>query len=339
MKFKDELYLAVLNIKSSKFRSIIYVLIVTLVLTVLTCVFSGNKTISTFATRYLNADFHYKLIAVKVENSNRETTINRIENLNNSHISKIYNSNYDLFKGISINNEDQNINGYIELYGKYKGINYTIDSGRDIQNRNEIICASNFFPGNYSNIQNDSDMINLKDNLNIEFYGSYEKIKYDKNGKGTAINTFNPTFKVVGTFNVEEDLTGYNICYIAPQDIEEIMKNSEPVYDDIEIKNNKMANLDILVLIDKYENINLVINELNNNNFIVRPYYEMDLSPLLIIEKIIKYLSIALYIASTIIIYSFIKNTFKENEQNIILYKLIGYKNKDVKNIFFLQYC
>lgn len=338
MNFKDTFYLAWMNIKSSKFKSIIFMLIISLFFILIACFSSGSKTISSFATQLLNKDFHHKIISINVQNNDRAQTINKLQQLDLSKITKIYSSNYDLFKSVDINDETININGNIELYGKYDGINYTLDSGRDIKNENEAVCSSNFYPGNLSGLSNQKQMFNMKEKLGIEINVTYEKIFVAKDGKVEVLNTYNLPLKMVGTFDWEKDLTGYNVCYVNGTTFDKVLNNSKTIYEDSKIEEKRFSNLGILALVDKYENMDKVMTQLTEKGFDVSPYYKLDISPLLVIEKVVNYLMLFIFISSLLIVYKFVKNTYKENEDKIKLYQRIGYKNKIVRKIFILQY-
>lgn len=336
MKLLDTLKISLLNIKSNKFKSRIFIIVFGIFFILLSLIFSVNKTLNMFIDRYINADFHYKLIAVKVDNEDRNEIIKKIDNLNIKEISKIYPSNIDLFKDVEITN-DSDIKGFIELYGNYKGIKYTIDSGRNIENSNEIICASKFFPGNFYDIS-ESDMYDMKSKLNNEFNINYKQFLITNDNKAKVLNEFNKKFKLVGTFDVEEDLTGYNVCYVDGNTFSQMLSESKYKYEDKEKEKNDLKDLEVLVLVDNYANKSNVMNFLKQNNYNCRSYYEMDLDFMILAAKIVKYVIIIILIATIIISYLFINNNIKENENNLKLYKLIGYKYNDIRKIFTFQF-
>lgn len=278
------------------------------------------------------------MIGVNVINNDREKTIKQINALNIPEISKIFPSNYDLFGTVSVSNETNEVNGFIEVYGNYKGINYKLDSGRYIKNDNEMICPTQFYPGNYASLTDNSKMINMKDKLDTNFKIKYDKFYHYSNGESKVLDSFTSNFKIVGTFDVNETLIGNNVCFISKNALETILMNSKAVYENPGEVIEQMKDLSILVLIDKYENLDLVMNKLKTNGFDAENYYTMDTEFLTIIETIIIYLLIVVCIISNIILSLFIKNTLNENQKNIFLYKIIGYKDKEVKIILSLHY-
>ena len=83
MKLLDTLKISLLNIKSNKFKSRIFIIVFGIFFILLSLIFSVNKTLNMFIDRYINADFHYKLIAVKVDNEDRNEIIKKIINILN----------------------------------------------------------------------------------------------------------------------------------------------------------------------------------------------------------------------------------------------------------------
>ena len=67
MSIKDIITLAFINIKSTKFKSLIYTFIILFFFILITCIFTGAKAIESFSSRYLNSDFHYKLYKINQE--------------------------------------------------------------------------------------------------------------------------------------------------------------------------------------------------------------------------------------------------------------------------------
>ena len=336
MKLLDIIKVSLLNIKSNKFKSRVFIIIFGIFFLLLAIIFSANKTLNVFIDRYINADFHYKLVAVKADDKDRTELITKLENLNINGVSKIFSTNFDLFKDVEITNNDD-IKGYSELYGNYDGIKYTINSGRDIENPDEIICSSTFYPGSFYDVSK-SDMFDLVPRLNSELTIKYKQFLITNDNKSKVLNQFERNFKLVGTFDVEEDLTGYDVCYVDGNTFSQMLSESKYKYEDAEKEKTDLKDLEVLVLVDKYENKTDVMDALIRNGFNCRSYYIMDLDFMVLAKKIVKYVIITIILSTILISYLFIKNNLKENENSIRLYKLIGYKNNDVRKIFTLQF-
>ena len=181
-------------------------------------------------------------------------------------------------------------------------------------------------------------MIDMKTKVGKDIFIKYTQYKSFLNGETIDLNTYNVPLKVVGTFDWEKSITGFNACYVAEETFDEIIKTSRPVYENAEMEEDRLKDLDILVLVDKYENLPIVLDELQKNGYETSLYYKLDLTPVVVIEKVVTYLSISIFIGSVFIVYQFIKNTYRENVNQIKLYKFIGYKKKLITLIFIVQY-
>ena len=295
MTFRDRYYLALLNIRKSKFKSILFVLTTLIFFLILSIFFTAKKSVEDFFNDYLNSDFSNRIIAVEVGENDRNDIVNQIEKLNNKHISKVFHSNYELFLQAKIESEDNKINGYASLYGNYDGINYTINYGHDIENDNEIICSSSFYPGNYDNETSDS-LFELSKYLNSNFKISYNKDKIDIDSISgdwniDTIEEYSKNLKLVGTFDIKEDLTQYNMCYVSSEMLENIL-NSNKVFENKEDEKIFFDGLPALVLVDKYENVQNIINELNNMSYNAYLAYELDTESIQSVFNIINVLTI-----------------------------------------------
>ena len=123
----DILKLSFLNIKSKKFKNIIYILIIFLFMTLIISFFSGKKSFLNFVDNYLNSDFHFKTIAVEVNDEDSKTIVKKLKEMDNKHVSTVFENNDFIFKTV-----DFETDGVIELYGNYNGFNYSLDHGKDI---------------------------------------------------------------------------------------------------------------------------------------------------------------------------------------------------------------
>ena len=201
-----------------------------------------------------------------------------------------------------------------------------------------MICSSKFYSGNFSDLTDTSKLVNLKEKVGKKVYTKYDKIFYEKDGNPSIKESFEREFTLVGTFDLEEDLTGYNVCYINSRELEDVIFESKTEFENKMEEQILYSNLEVLVLVDKYENMNNVLNKLEKTGYEARPYYKMDMELLVVLQKIVKYITITICIGSAIILYLFLKNTIKENSINIKLYKLIGYTNSVTRNVYIIHY-
>ena len=342
MKFNDMLKISLLNIKSNKFKCLIYTLIILFLYLLLTITFSGTDSIFKFFDKYLNANYMFRTIVVNVDNNNREDIIENIEKAKIKEVKKIFASYNSLISTLDIEESEiphisksEISNASISSYANYSELNYKITNGRDIINENEIVCSSKFYP----NILHDSkDIINLNEYLGKKINVSYSKKYFPIQGESKILKTYKESFILVGTYDIEDLLTDLDTCFISANVVKTINEKVTPVYEDKNIEEKTKSDMDIVILVDKYENIDKVLSKIQKLGYTAQKQYEIDLELYLLFKEILKYVCLGISIVSIIIVYLFIKNILNECKDNIKLFKLIGYNNKKIKSIFILEY-
>lgn len=342
MKFNDMLKISLLNIKSNKFKCLIYTLIILFLYLLLTITFSGTDSIFKFFDKYLNANYMFRTIVVNVDNNNREDIIEIIEKAKIKEVKKIFASYNSLISTLDIEESEiphisksEISNASISAYANYSELNYKITNGRDIINENEIVCPSKFYP----NILHDSkDIINLNEYLGKKINVSYSKKYFPIQGESKILKTYKESFILVGTYDIEDLLTDLDTCFISANVVKTINEKVTPVYEDKNIEEKTKSDMDIVILVDKYENIDKVSSKIQKLGYTAQKQYEIDLELYLLFKEILKYVCLGISIVSIIIVYLFIKNILNECKDNIKLFKLIGYNNKKIKSIFILEY-
>ena len=207
MKLSDMINLSFLNIKSNKFKNIIYLLIMLVLFLLLSIVFTGTKSIYNFFSKQLNSNIDLRIISLKLNYENKEEELNNIKSLNLKEVIAYYDSYYLINLSLSDNN-DFNFSEYknpnIAVYEYLDNYNIKVNNGRLIENNDEIICSSSFAPLGYvsdaKNIKNITNKIN--NNLDINYNKKYYPIK----GEEKIIKTYNKSFKLVGTYDIKQDL-------------------------------------------------------------------------------------------------------------------------------------
>lgn len=340
MNFKKIIYLAWLNIKSSKFKSIIFTIIYVIIITLILLFYSGINSIFNFIDRMYDSNFNFKMIAVELDDKKREDVVNELEKLKLKNVEKIFASNYDISHALEISNDEVGINnGNVTIYGNYKGINYTIDSGRDIKSKYEMVCPDKYYPKSSSNSKL-SDFYDLTKYLNKTFNVKYNSYLIKNNWKQEITNTFQDKLTLVGTYSFQDDLTNYNSCYVSTEYLEEVLNKGSLTFESEDLKTKFYKDLEVYLLVDKRKNVNKVMNILDQNGYHYWQYYDIEDNVKMIenIAKIGRNICVGMFIFLIIINYVFIKNSLYENKKNILFYKVIGYEDKSVKKIFILQY-
>lgn len=329
----DILKLSFLNIKSKKFKNIIYILIIFLFMTLIISFFSGKKSFLNFVDNYLNSDFHFKTIAVEVNDEDSKTIVKKLKEMDNKHVSTVFENNDFIFKTV-----DFETDGVIELYGNYNGFNYSLDHGKDIESDNEMICSNLFYPGVYTENHDKNSYIDMNLNIGKEYSIHFDK-KYVINETETKVlNEYDYKLKLVGTFDAREDMSGYNICYVSVDFFEKIKDESTPVFEKVEMEQNRYKGLEVLVLVDEYKNADNVLKQIKELGLNARYYFQMDLTFFDTIITVINIVTIIIICISILCVYIFAKNSMIENKREVALYQLIGYNSKSIFLIFVIQY-
>ena len=302
MKIKDILQLSWLNIKSSKFKNIIFVSVIAIFMTIIMCIFSGRNSFLKFVDDNMNGDFEFRLIGVMTNNYNNQELKENLEKMNIKHVTNVFKDSNAFYQLVNFGDDSFS---KIDLYGNYKGINYTIDSGREIKNDNEMICSSKFYPGNWTEVHNDDDFVNMNEHLNEEFKISFDKYYIIDNNNRELIKSYEYKLKLVGTFDVNKDLTGYDVCYVSTDFFEKISEENTSIYKDEEAI-NEFEN-QVFVLVDKYKNIDSVTKKLTDSGYQTQLYAELDLSFFTTVEFVINIITIIITIISIVCVYLFIK--------------------------------
>ena len=342
MKFLDLIKLSILNIKSNKFKSIIYSLVMLILFLLISITFTGTSSIFNFFDKYLNSNYDFRIIEVNIQNNDREEIIKNIEDQNIKEIQKIFPYSDYLLTSLDIEqSEIPNIskldvkNASISAYSNLPELNYNITKGRDILNANEIVCSSKFYP----NILHDpNDIINLNNYIGKKINISYSKRYFPKSGDTKILETYNEEYTLVGTYNIDELLNDLYVCFINNNEVIKINDLVKPVYEDKVAEENSIKMKNIIILVDKYENVDKVLQKISNLGYDVQKKYELDTEIYDLSKKILKYVTGIITIISLFIVYLFIKNIINENKNNIKLYRLIGYNNKSIKKIFIIEY-
>ena len=342
MKFLDLIKLSILNIKSNKFKSIIYLLVMLILFLLISITFTGTSSIFNFFDKYLNSNYDFRIIEVNIQNNDREEIIKNIEDQNIKEIQKIFPYSDYLLTSLDIEqSEIPNIskldvkNASISAYSNLPELNYNITKGRDILNANEIVCSSKFYP----NILHDpNDIINLNNYIGKKINISYSKRYFPKSGDTKILETYNEEYTLVGTYNIDELLNDLYVCFINNNEVIKINDLVKPVYEDKVAEENSIKMKNIIILVDKYENVDKVLQKISNLGYDVQKKYELDTEIYDLSKKILKYVTGIITIISLFIVYLFIKNIINENKNNIKLYRLIGYNNKSIKKIFIIEY-
>ena len=293
MKFLDLIKLSILNIKSNKFKSIIYLLVMLILFLLISITFTGTSSIFNFFDKQFNSYLDLKTISLKLDSMNKAKELNNIKSLNIKEIVAYYDDYYSLNLSLS-SNKDFNFDNYtkpnIVVYEYLNNYNINPDYGRGILNSGEIICSSSFAPLGYvSDTKDILDISNkINNNLDVIYYQKY----YPKEGESKVKQTYNKSFKLVGTYDIKEDLNYYNVCYISKDDYNEIVSNSMSIWEDDKQKilSDKNLSYNAYLIVNEYKNVNKVLNILKEKGYYATSENELDMDLYNLTQNILKYI-------------------------------------------------
>ena len=193
--------------------------------------------------------------------------------------------------------------------------------------------------GDWTSKHNINNYINMTDKIGNKLHISFNQKYVKSSNEVNIINNYDYDLNLVGTYDTNEELTGYNKCYISKYLFEKLSSESEIKYSQeyLNSKEKYDSYPPVLVLVDDFKNVDTVMKVLEDaslNTYIP----ELDLEFYETIFKYMNFATIIIVVASVFSIYYFIKSTLIESIKNIALYQVIGYNLKDIKKIYIIEY-
>ena len=326
------LKLALSNIKEKKYKTKIMVFIFALFMFLICCFFSFKNSFYNFIDNWLNKDYNFKLIQVNTNNKSYDEVVSDLNKLNNKHISNIFKDNTKLMV-------QANLAGYnVEFYGDYDGFDYNILSGRDIKDMYDVVCPNYMIGGDWTSEHDKSKYVKMNDKIGNKLHMQFKQLYVISEKDREVRNVYDYDLKLVGTFDSEKELIGYNKCFISVELFNKVLDESETIYSDEYLKTRvNYDDLEVEVLVDKYKNVNEVRRQIEDIGY--KTYIpEMDLSLYETIFEIINIATIIIGLTSVGCIFYFIRIALSESKKDIALYQVLGYDTKSIKKIYMIQY-
>jgi len=312
MDNKDQLF----YIKNRLFKSknIIFIFIMTLIITIIISCITLINFVSSFKVDSLNEEHGRTLV---INNPKNEENIQKIKNL--KHVELLESQKY--LYGDEKNTTyigDGYINGTIYFLPLLRDEDIKIKLGRKILNEGEAVCSHKLYPKslytsslkkgiNSSLIMHGKNIVNK--NFKIELNDNYNNLEKD--------------FKIVGTF-ANKELTELNICYVSKSDFDKITYKLKE-YDSL------------IVRVDNYKNIDKVIKELESLGYASIKVVTQDEQILGYMIYIPLFIGIIVLLIAINIMYNFINKRSKYNMVNYGILKSCGYTNKNIINLEFKE--
>ena len=326
------LKLALSNIKEKKYKTKIMVFIFALFMFLICCFFSFKNSFYNFIDNWLNKDYNFKLIQVNTNNKSYDEVVSDLNKLNNKHISNIFKDNTKLMV-------QANLAGYnVEFYGDYDGFDYNILSGRDIKDMYDVVCPNYMIGGDWTSEHDKSKYVKMNDKIGNKLHMQFKQLYVISEKDREVRNVYDYDLKLVGTFDSEKELIGYNKCFISVELFNKVLDESETIYSDEYLKTRvNYDDLEVEVLVDKYKNVNEVRRQIEDIGY--KTYIpEMDLSLYETIFEIINIATIIIGLTSIGCVFYFIRIALSESKKDIALYQVLGYDIKIIKKIYMIQY-
>lgn len=307
--------------KSYIFFRIIYAISFFLILAIL--VFKDNY-FTKFNYDLKNNITYRTLLALPNEiNEFNKEQFNKISSID--HVIDSYNSSYE---SIIVDTSFSRVeyDGKVSIKYRNKEFIPHIIAGRNIEERNdyEVIIPEHFIPNSEDSIH----YIKGEDLLNTTFDGTFCEMVRDINtGNVNRGNCHTRKFTIVGVYENENSEYGFNSnnCFISKNNIIELIDiQNEKLYTGV---NSVAAQV---VIVDKRDNVNNVIEEIEN--------LDMKCTLQGIIDtKLLKYIEICcnliVALVTTILFFisvSYIKKKVDKDSTSIGIMKSFGFSEKDI---------
>ncbi len=225
----------------------------------------------------------------------------------------------------------------IWVHTYFQDLNYKIKNGRNIENQWEVICPDSFYPYS-SSIGNETNKI--KPSLFLkgtEIIGKTFKVT----SKNEDHLNQEYTFTIVGTYDAKKTTNEVNSCYTSKESMDYLLSKYKGygtnTYSDGTTYEIRDEFDDVMVRVDKYENVEEVAKAIDEKGFNVqRALYvnenQIDLS---ISQTVLVFIILILICVN--IIYNFILKKRKYNENYNELLKSCGYNKEEIYNIELLE--
>lgn len=340
MKNSDVLYLAFLNIKRSKFRSVLFILFIFLVLMLGSIALNYQYSMNTYVDSYLNNSIYARTIYVaNLEEEDRTTFFDRLYQYD--HISYVYN-NYKLYKDLYFNNFPIEGNIFstiiLPIGGDFK---LNIVKGHDIQDDYDIICPVNMviqLGNNNDVLPTSDDLYDISDWVGKEIDVTYYKKKMKNLEEGSIINTYNQKFKLVGVYDTVNSYDSYSTCYMKDNVLEDIVDESQTIYMGEYKSITEHMESTYKIIVDDPRNTKQVYQQLVDDGWEYPTMaYDTDLTAFKIIDIVVLVVTLLVLVLSCLIFYIFLNKNIKDYQYDIGLYKTFGFKNKIISKIMLYQ--
>lgn len=249
--------------------------------------------------------------------------------------------------------DEENNKGYIQASALLSKDSLKIVDGRMIENDNEMLIPNRFYP--HSEYDNNMDEIVLLDKIidgkdligktitlssqkgHPVKQGKISEDEYQKLWQEWYNNREKITFTIVGTFDPQVSMIEKNMTYISMDSFKKLKNevSGSSGHEDIygNYHNEVFYYTGRMVIADKYENLDYIKKELEEQGFAYDNILEYDYATLLLITSVPIAIGLVILIITICLIRNYISKKYKNRTNELGLYKTLGYKNKEIKQI------
>lgn len=330
MNIKDYFNLVFLNLHRCK-KNKIYFLITFLCAVLCLIVLIFNFNVDKIINDTIEKEVAYRTISVVPKEYNNfvnyEKDIEEAKKI--EHVIDAFSGNSEIV--VESNLKNSIVDGKIVLSRASEATLPTIISGRSFKDDelNVLICPIDFYPdseGVYK--ENISD-----DLLDKVFTVEYTDYKINEFNQLTTNKTYTTNFKIIGLYDTLEVMQEKNNCFIPPLAMQSIsdIQNAWNI-------DNKYGIDSFTIVIDNYENVDYVFEELKNQGFeYFNVKYVFDYKQIMILK--ISIIALILLVLFTIIIYNslYIKKKINNEIKEIGILRALGYTKKEITTLYSLE--
>lgn len=329
MKIKDIFLLASINIKSQKKQFIIYSIIITLIFLIATVAIQIPYNIKSFMHTMIYDEIGGReLFALKLNMDVKDMIqeLNEIE-----HVIYAYNDQYNVIYGdVKFDNTSELTSiKIIPINDKFSPL---IVKGRKAVNKGEIVCPVQFAMGDKSSKDELTSLSNyLNKNIEIFYYQPTFKLKNEE--IDNTVKVFTKNVNVVGLYMNALSITSSSECYMIDDELIEMKSESKILYSEglrERVSDDALANH---IIIDNPKNADIVIEELARKGYDATRAIEFDFDLIKSINFTSYFILFVLIIIIFLILILYTKKIVNNQKNDISLYKMFGYTNKDISKI------
>ena len=318
MKLNDIIMYNAKKIKSNTLKKIIAFLLLIICVVIMLSAITIKKSMNS----YINNNFKYNINFRTLEllNPDEIDDIKKMENFD--HVVVVYKMSEYIASVTFDDYKNDNLDGDVKLIAYSNKLMPDIIKGKMVENDNDIICPINIITDSSVGAREDlskNDYINLEKKIGAKIGITYYNIK-----NKTA---YADELIIKGLYDPSIYVLDKNTCFASNKKIEEININRNSYIDSKELMFLPR------IIIDNYDNVKIVKDNLIKDGYIVNEMSNFDISLINLINiggSIIIIISLlGLFI---IIILSTLKS-IKNNKEELVILKILGFKEKDIFRI------